>query len=493
MHQEKIKIGWASVSITPDRPIFLVGQMYYRVSKYVHDPITATALALENGKSQSIIVSCDMPIISSSLVEMLRNKIDGYHGINSDMISVSATHTHNSSNFSNDIHREQFLNIIGEDKILQMENIPENMLVGEELKAFWIMKVSSIIKEAWDSREFGGISFAHDYAPVAFNRRPLFGENQRNTISKMYGDCSRNDFQGFEGTFDHSTDMIFTWDQNNEITGILVNVPCPSQVMELHKFISADYWYYSRNVIREKFGKNIFILPICGAAGDQNPIDLVRVSKNNKLELKMWNAQAEEVWCNYDLAEECENIGNRIADSVFRGYKKARNKIQYRIEFYNELHLLKLPIRTIEKEEYMKAKNEIEAFCAKFSSSNRMNSYDQVSLFNPIGYIERWKLQNKTQKYEFNCHILRLGTNVVATVPFELFVDYAFQIKAKVNADQVFIFQLTDDTGGYLPTKKAIAGGSYSSKPTSTLVGPEGGEVLVDSIIDNFNRIMEKK
>ncbi|NLE20945.1 MAG: hypothetical protein GX623_09040, partial [Clostridiales bacterium] len=45
----KIKIGWASVSITPDRPVLMLGQMYHRVSEYVRDPLTATALALDNG------------------------------------------------------------------------------------------------------------------------------------------------------------------------------------------------------------------------------------------------------------------------------------------------------------------------------------------------------------------------------------------------------------------------------------------------------------
>lgn len=46
-----IKIGWAQTSITPDRPVFHSGQIYPRVSQYVHDPVTATALALESGCS----------------------------------------------------------------------------------------------------------------------------------------------------------------------------------------------------------------------------------------------------------------------------------------------------------------------------------------------------------------------------------------------------------------------------------------------------------
>jgi hypothetical protein len=46
---KNLKLGWATVDITPDRPIFLAGQMYTRVSQYVQDPITATALVVENG------------------------------------------------------------------------------------------------------------------------------------------------------------------------------------------------------------------------------------------------------------------------------------------------------------------------------------------------------------------------------------------------------------------------------------------------------------
>ncbi len=42
--------------------------------------------------------------------------------------------------------------------------------------------------------------------------------------------------------------------------------------LELQSFLSADYWDETRNCIRETLG-DIFILPMCGAAGDQNPLD----------------------------------------------------------------------------------------------------------------------------------------------------------------------------------------------------------------------------
>jgi len=47
----------------------------------------------------------------------------------------------------------------------------------------------------------------------------------------------------------------------------------------------------------------------------------------------------------------------------------------------------------------------------------------------------------------------------------------------------VFVVQLCDDAGVYLPTRAAIAGGSYSSKPATTILGPDGGDALVENTL----------
>ena len=60
MKNHRMKIGWAQTSITPNRPLIMEGQLYQRASRYVHDPLTATALALDNGETQAIFVSMDM-------------------------------------------------------------------------------------------------------------------------------------------------------------------------------------------------------------------------------------------------------------------------------------------------------------------------------------------------------------------------------------------------------------------------------------------------
>jgi len=43
----RLLAGWASTDIAPEEPVQLAGQFHQRISEGVHDPITATALALE--------------------------------------------------------------------------------------------------------------------------------------------------------------------------------------------------------------------------------------------------------------------------------------------------------------------------------------------------------------------------------------------------------------------------------------------------------------
>jgi hypothetical protein len=80
-------------------------------------------------------------------------------------------------------------------------------------------------------------------------------------------------------------------------------------------------------------------------------------------------------------------------------------------------------------------------------------------------------------------HTLRLGDVAVCTNPFELYTEYSVRIRARSKAIQTFVMQHACDSGEYLPTAEAIQGGSYSTAVFSNLVGPEGGDSLVDQTV----------
>ncbi len=103
----------------------------------------------------------------------------------------------------------------------------------------------------------------------------------------------------------------------------------------------------------------------------------------------------------------------------------------------------------------------------------------QVKAYEAIGVLLRWERQHTEPDYTFTCHIIRIGQVALVTNPFELFTEYGLQIRARSRSEQVFVIQLCDNAGVYLPTQAAIEGGSYSSKPATTLLGPDQGQVLV--------------
>lgn len=64
---------------------------------------------------------------------------------------------------------------------------------------------------------------------------------------------------------------------------------------------------------------------------------------------------------------------------------------------------------------------------------------------------------------------------------FEFYLEYSIRIQARSPAVLTFTVQLASQLAGYLPTTEAVAGGGYSTN--KFLVGPEGGDVLVEEVL----------
>ena len=70
----ELHVGGATISITPDRPVALAGQMHTRIARSVESPVTATALALESRAGdkvidQAVLVSCDLVTIDAAVLD----------------------------------------------------------------------------------------------------------------------------------------------------------------------------------------------------------------------------------------------------------------------------------------------------------------------------------------------------------------------------------------------------------------------------------------
>src|SRR5207237_510857 len=85
-------------------------------------------------------------------------------------------------------------------------------------------------------------------------------------------------------------------------------IPCPSQVDEHSKEITADYWHDVRVELRKRFGQQLHVVALCAPAGDQSPHFL------------LYRRQEEEMRRRCGVSERQE-IAVRVADAVERALK----------------------------------------------------------------------------------------------------------------------------------------------------------------------------
>ncbi|HOK80160.1 MAG TPA: hypothetical protein PK303_07645 [bacterium] len=486
MNTEKILVGWAEVDITPDMPVCLCGQFHARVSEGVKDPITATILVLEatgkNDRKHAVMVSCDLVAIPAefkrAVVEKTKTLVPE---IDKTSIIMNATHTHTAPESGGDILR----GTPGLD-IKDIYGVELPVMKITDYIEFAASKIAHGIQNAWEKRKESGIGYGLGYAVVGYNRRVSYYDGS----SKMYGTTDDPQFSHIEGYEDHTLNIMGTWDIQKNLTGLIVNIACPSQVDE-HLFeISADYWHDVKKELRRRFGENIFILAQCSAAGDQSPHILLC----KKAYERMWNLSGRS---------ERQDIAVRVADGIQRVLGDIEKDIRWQLEF--EVISKKLRLKGFScsakdlkqfSKEAMKSRKEYERL--KKEIDNNPEITKQPRWYRDITYhyrkyrwfqrcVEREK-NKKSKNVQVEVHVVRLGDIVFATNPFELFLDYGIRIKAQSKAVQSFIVQLAGG-GTYLPTEKAVKGKSYGAIGPSCMVGPEGGNQLVEKTLEIINNL----
>lgn len=455
--EKEIFIGWSQKDITPEKPVLLQGQFYTRISEYVHDPITATSLVIDNGQDFSIFVSCDLAYPHKLTVEECREFIKNKRAeIDVNKISFGATHTHTAPTQIEGIYPEP----------------EEGIMKPSEYREFLVERIGESVIEAWENRKKGYICWGMGHAVVGHNRRITYLDGS----AKMYGNTDDKNFSHVEGYEDHSVDFLFTFNKDNQLTGSIINLSCPSQVTENANFVSADFWHETRQEIRTRLSKNIFILPQCAPAGDQSPHLLLY-------------KKAEERMRKLKGLTEREEIGKRIADAFENVLLYAKKDIREKAELIHTAKTIDLPVRMVTDEEYKQARQEIEKLKKTEPKTEKEASFIFVQIRRNNEVIERYKKQKENLFLPMELHVVRLGDIAFATNRFELFLDYGLRIEAQSKAVQTFLVQLSNAEGTYLPTERAVKGKSYGAEIASNLVGPEGGQVLVEKTVEEINKL----
>lgn len=473
-----ILIGWASRNITPDQPVILSGQHKMRISEGVNDPVTVNALALSTGDAPDakvVFVSCDLGSFrhhfyeKNDFLELVREAIrERDSDIDVERVVLNATHTHTAPNSLNGRYGD-----------VQ----PEGVMTADEYMDFLKARIADAVVEAWHNRKPGGISFGLGTAVVGHNRRAVYfsAEEKRKGgamiggLARMYGKTNNPEFSHIEGYEDHYVDLLYTWDEKKTLTGVLINIACPSQETEHAMTVSADFWHEVRTEIRRRHGDHVQVLAQCAAAGDQSSHLL-------------WYKEAEKRMLQLRGLTMRQEIGRRLADAVEDVLSVARQDIRTSLPFTHQVRTIDLPRRLVTKEEVVMVRKDL----AKLEEE-AATGVNNERLQRPCRRVlERYETQNESPTIEMTLHVIRLGDIAFATNRFELYLDFGIRIKARSPAIQTFVVQLTANTGwngNYLPSERSVVNQGYGSSVYNAEINPEGGRVIVEETVKALHEL----
>ena len=496
----KILIGWAEESIVPEKKVSLAGQFFERISEYVESEITVTAMAVESDGEEMILVSADIIKCEDWLLELARKKFNSYNTeVDAKKLMVAATHTHTSHVMANADGKT--VSTLTTTKILE-EYLPkgkkytsfvkpdESVMTPQEAGIFVAEKIALVAKKAWENRAESYYTNEFGRAVVGMCRRVSYDDG----TAQMWGDTNSANFVALEGGNDSGIELLYTFDKDKKLTGVVANIACPAQILEQRSFISADFWGRAKANVREKLGENVYLLALPGAGGDQCPRDLVRwvnpetpIDDPNVKRPNLLKRKADPSM--YDISG-CNRVGKRIANEIVSVYEEI-TELKSEAIFKHKVIDLDLPLRKVTMAEYEKAVREIECYVEKNKDKDVFNFEDNARMHVHAGTILRFRKQQFTEIYPIEYHVIRLGDISFVTNPFELFLDYANRIKARSYSEQTFIVQLCCGGGLYLPTEKAEKAGHYSAYVTSGNTGHEGGDLLVRESIKEINEMWD--
>lgn len=462
MIRGQLLIGWAQGEITPPRKTFVQGQFHTRISDTVLSPLTATALALEikndgGAVEQAVLLSCDLSN-DSFKPDLLRALAGHCRDLDYDMITVNCTHTHTAPAMNRGIYDEP-------------EDDPEFMN-PDEYRVWLGARLADIIERAWNARRPGSIMRGFGYAVVGRCRRAVFADGS----ARMYGVTDDPSFRGFEACDDHAVNMLYTHDASGALSGILLNLACTAQCRESLEAFSADFWHEVRGLIAKEYGDAVHLLSQAAPSGDMSPHLLSDQKEEADLRDRMG-------------LDDCGIIARRIMTAVAEGLATA-SKPESAPAMRHDVERWRLPRLKVTKEEYELEKRIPEMTPEELARQHY--AFQRVWPFGPVcELVSRYEQQGDNPQHDVESHIIRIGDTVIATNPFELFVDYGTRIRCRSRALQTFLVQLADGSGdaGYLPTQRALDGGHYSAQIKSCWVGPEGGQVLVENTVAAINRL----
>ena len=454
-----MKVGFSRIDITPPLGTLIRGHPVSLPAEGVESNLYATAMYLDDGKTEVVFVSCDVVSVPNDMVINIVHEAEGVTGIPADNIIVCATHTHSGPSIGG-------ISIGGPSS------------TGESYLSNFKNRIIESIQQAKINSIPGNIYFAEgEIEGYAFNRRFIMSDGTIETHPL------KNDPNIVKPEGPHSKD-IFVWYLGNaegEPVGIAVNFACHATVMQRDNvLISSDFPGKTVEYINKHFSSGVTSLYFQGTCGNicqVNPLD----------------PSSSEVGVGW-IKTMGKALGQRTIDIVEKSKTTGTGNIRVISK------TIEIPLRELDPDLVAWAhESRDDPFEQPTLSDYGVELYDKIE-YPCVSLVDMFKTPYWANSYKKTILSLAkaaasertrvLTLKVVAqdnwacvTLPGEFFIEWGNKIREDSPFEHTTVVGYANGYNGYIPTKKAFErAGGYETNYGTTIIVPEGGDMVVNEV-----------
>lgn len=449
---DDLKIGAASVKITPPIGTPIAGYYSKRGVQKIHDDLFAKTLVFEKNGTKIAIVGCDLLGIPDPIIARAREIAGKSTGMDAHHIMIGASHTHTGPVLPADPSWLTPNPAYLKRRLVDPKSESGQILFGYITKlpgliADSITKADATLKPA--KLSFG---LGHEDS-ISFNRRFFMTDG---TVGWNPGVKNPKIIKP-AGPIDPDVAVLYAETLDNRPISTFVNYALHlDEVGGLE--ISADLPYVLSKILGSVKGSDMTTLFSQGCSGNINHI----------------NVAGDGPQSGHFRAEK---NGTLLGGEVIKTYARLNPLDVGAIKVKREIVLL--PLAAISEDEVVWAHEILE----KYGKPGAAPFRDNVKAFKVLRIDER-----KGEPLNPEVQVFALGDScAIVSFPYEMFVELGLYIKDRSPYPYTIINTIANGYGGYIPDRKAYIEGNY--EPLSSRAAPGSGEILVENALRMLNEL----
>lgn len=444
-----MKIGYSKICINPPYGAPIIGYYEKRFNKGINDSLFVRATAFDDGTNKAVIVALDLCELPQEYFDRIKDIIVADTGLDKNAIFINCSHTHTGP-------------LIGKD-------FGSNSHSDPAYDAFLINTTRDAVVYAINDLKEGQIEVGQSQAKnISFIRRFRMIDG---SVATNPGVKNPNIDHPL-GTPNETVKLVKIVRENADDIFIVNFGTHPDSVGG--EYISADYMGFVCSII-ERAVPNTKCMFLLGIQGDVNHVNVNPTAGESAISVIDFDSVPRSI-------KHAEHMGRIIAGAVLSICSITEKIKADKIEFASKT--VYFPPNQ-ENERLEQAKKIMELY-----NSGRASElpFKEMALTTAVAEATRIvNLQNGHPDYPFHLSAIKIGDLVFAGAGGEPFTEIGNRICENSPFKQTILCALTNDEGGYVPTRQAYDEGGYEAK--SSHFKPGCDDIVVNGMQEIFDAL----